>query len=105
MEKNKCTATGKRRYSTIGDAKSALVSTKAHNARKGGSKKSTGKNNIKRSYYCKHCKGFHLSSKDYLSMNKYNENGKTEAKKKKGLIVTKKEVVNWKKDSLPFPKI
>jgi hypothetical protein len=105
MEKNKCFTSGKRRYSTLGDAKIAIISTKSHNNRKGGNKKSTGKNNIKRAYYCKYCTGFHLSSKDYISSTKFAEKGKDELKNKKGLIVTKNEVMNWKHDSLPFPKI
>lgn len=103
MEKDKCFATGKRRFYTAGDAKKALISTKAHNNLKRSSKKSTGKNKIKRFYPCSFCRGYHLSSQDYISTNKYIENNRDDARKKKGLIVFNHEVVDWKNDSLPFP--
>lgn len=105
MERSKCFATGKTRFPTAGDAKKALISTKSHNSLKRDNKKSTGKNKIKRFYPCKFCKGFHLSSHDYTSKTKFIQNNIDDSKKKKGLIVTKHEVVDWKKDSLPFPKI
>lgn len=105
MEKSKCFATGKRRYATPGDAKKAIISTKAHNNLNRSSKKATGKNKIKRYYSCTFCKGFHLSSQDYTSIRKNAKLKREEAKKSKGLIVTKHEVEDWKKDSLPFPKI
>lgn len=105
MERSKCFATGKTRFPTAGEAKIALISTKAHNSLKRNSKKSTGKNKVKRFYPCAFCKGYHLSSQDYLSSYKYIQNNREDAKRKKGLIVTKNEMKDWKKDSLPFPKI
>jgi hypothetical protein len=101
----KCDATGKRRYPTPGDAKKTLLSKLAHNKYKNRSKKAAGKSSMKRYYYCSHCKGFHLTSADYINKNKFKKMHQEFKQKSKGLIVSQEEALLWKKDSLPFPKI
>lgn len=101
----KCSATGKRRYPTSGDAKRTIESKLSINRSKNRSKKSVGKSTLKRYYRCTHCKGYHLTSWDYKSVKTYKKEQELLKQKTKGLIITKEEALKWKKDSLPFPKI
>ena len=101
----KCSATGKCRYPTPGDAKKTLISKLSHNKSKNRSKKACGKSTLKRYYRCQHCNGYHLTSSDYMSKEAFSKVHKEYQKRVKGLIITPQEALNWKKDSLPFPKI
>lgn len=106
MEKRlKCSATGKTRFATIGEAKNKMISYKAHNRSKNKSKRGAGKSSLKRTYLCKHCGGYHLTSEDYKSRNNFNEIHKQYVIKSKGLILTKEEAAVWKADSITFPNI
>lgn len=101
----KCSATGKSRYPTPGDAKKTLISKLSHNKSKKRSKKAAGKSTMRRYYRCPHCKGYHLTSSEYKSKGAFAEIHKEYNQKTKGLIITQEEALKWKKDSLPFPKI
>lgn len=101
----KCNATGKKRYPTPGDAKRTLLSKLAHNKYKKRSKKAAGKSSLKRYYHCSYCKGFHLTSANYVSKTAFDRQYKEFAEKSKGLIISQEEALDWKKDSLPFPKL
>ena len=101
----KCEATGKSRYPTPGDAKYAILIICRRNRGRNRHKKITGKDKIKRYYKCNYCKGFHLTSNDYKPVRELNKEKEKKAQMSKGLIITNEEALQWKKDSLPFPKI
>jgi hypothetical protein len=101
----KCEATGKSRYPTPGDAKNAILIISRRNRTSNRHKKITGKDKIKRYYKCNHCKGFHLTSNDYKPTRTLQKEKLLNAERSKGLIITNEEALQWKKDSLPFPKI
>lgn len=101
----KCNATGKSRYPTPGDAKRAILTITRRNRGKNRHKKITGKNGVKRYYRCSHCKGYHLTSNEYKTIRAYNKEKQKDAERSKGLIITNEEALQWKKDSLPFPKL
>lgn len=101
----KCSATGKSRYPTPGDAKRAILTINRRNRSSNRHKKITGKNKIKRYYKCNHCKGFHLTSNEYKPTRALHKEKLLNAERSKGLIITSEEALQWKKDSLPFPKL
>lgn len=102
----KCSATGKSRYPTPGDAKHAIFVIARRNHGKNRNKKMTGKGGAKRYYKCSHCNGFHLTSTNYRTVRAYmKERIKENEHRSKGLIISNEEALQWKKDSLPFPKI
>lgn len=101
----RCQATGKRRYPTPGDAKASIQTKMCANRSKGRRKKAVGKSTLKRHYYCPHCKGFHLTSSEYGSKQNYIKKVTEYKKKIKGLVLSPEEALQWKKNSLPFPKI
>lgn len=106
---SKCSATGKTRYSTPGEAKEAIVRIKSKNkifdySTKRRIKRRLGKPDQCRHYYCKHCHGFHLTSMDAAPKKKTIEkNFKYRVKKTQGLIKSADEAADWKADGLPFP--
>ena len=101
----KCEATGKSRYPTPGDAKRAILTISRRNRGKNRHKKITGKAGVKRSYHCAYCNGYHLTSADYKSIRQQRKEMQLKQQKVIGLVITDEEALNWKKDSLPFPKI
>lgn len=101
----KCEATGKSRYPTPGDAKKAIATIARRNRGKNRSKKITGKGGVKRSYHCAYCNGYHLTSADYKNIREQRKEMQLKRQKAVGLVITDEEALNWKKDSLPFPKI
>jgi hypothetical protein len=107
---SKCTATGKTRYPTSGDAKTAIQKLKAkktayNNVTQKRVKRRTGKIEQCRFYYCPHCKGWHLTSKEAKLTNKGIEKRFYDRiSKKPNLILTKDQADDWKADGLPFPE-
>ncbi len=99
-ERVKCSATGKRRFATQGEAKSAIVAIHAYNS---GShrKRHKGKSTLSRVYRCAHCKGYHLTSMEYRSHRRYTKD--KQSKEFRELVITPEQAQEWKKDSLPFP--
>lgn len=98
MIKNKCPATGKTIFLNQTIANETMVRIKSHN-KLNKNKKSNGKSNQKRSYFCKWCNGYHLTSiVDFkLSIKK-----KKEINKKAIEFLNSIDYVNWKTDSIPF---
>lgn len=115
MEENhkptKCVATGKTRFATPGEAKSALQKIKARKASYNSIiqkrvKRRSGKPAQCRHYHCPHCKGFHLTSSEAALTNKgiekrFFDNIKSHPST---LILTAEQAKDWKADSLPFPE-
>ena len=66
MENNYCSTSGKKRFATVGDAKSVLTKP-AIPPRVDGRrvKRRMNKRKETRSYYCSDCNGYHLTSKDF----------------------------------------
>lgn len=68
MEDNICSVTGKRIYSTLSDAKNAILTLKTSTSyvwdgnQKRRLKHRQGKVRQKRTYLCDHCNSFHLTS-------------------------------------------
>jgi hypothetical protein len=106
---SKCTATGKTRFSDAGKAKEAILKIKAkkndYNSTTGKRIKRRGRKASQcRQYYCKHCRGFHLTSHqsraNHIEVTKvFNQRVRTT----QGLVITIEEAIHWKADSLPFP--
>lgn len=101
-EKCKCSATGKRRYDSLGEALNNILAFKhtnryKNNISKKRTKKRKGKNSLKRAYFCSSCNGYHITS-----MTVYR---KKEEKKVSNLVCKASDyfVRKWKEDSLPFP--
>lgn len=108
---SKCTATGKTRYPTPGDAKTAMQKLKAkkttyNSITKKRMKRRAGKPDQCRYYRCPHCKGFHLTSSEAALTNKSIEKRFYDKIKSQPdtLILTAKQAENWKANSLPFPE-
>lgn len=99
MIKNKCPATGKTKYISESDANEAMVRIKNINKLKFKNKRSTGKSNQKRSYFCKHCNGFHLTS--IITMNSVIKKHKNRNKIIKEFFKSI-DVEAWKANSIPF---
>lgn len=101
-EKIKCAATGKTRYESSHEAKEVLLNLKTsfkkiegrrikHRAKKVGQK---------RYYWCRECKGFHLTSIS-LFKDKITADKKISVKRKEFFDTF--DITNWKNDSIPFP--
>jgi hypothetical protein len=108
---NKCSATGKTFYPTPGQAKEAMIKIKArakffnYNTRK-RIKHRGGKPQQCRYYYCKFCRGYHLTSMEAAPYEKSIAKRIEERNKSnKGLVISPQEAEQWKQDSLPFPEI
>lgn len=110
MTPSKCHMTGKTRYHDAGTANTAMMRIKAkkdrfNNITNKRYKRRQGKPDQCRSYYCKHCKGFHLTSSSTPIKQKFIEQKfQDRIKVTNGLIVSENEVTSWKDDSLPFPE-
>ena len=106
---SKCSASGKTRFSTPGDAKEALQRIKSKQSlydptTKKRIKRRNGKAAQCRYYYCKHCRGFHLTSSGAAVKQKTIEkNFMQRIRNTEGLVLSETEAAEWKKDSLPFP--
>jgi hypothetical protein len=62
-----------------------------------------GKPDQCRTYYCKECHGWHLTSKEKSkSFRKIKEERKMQIK---GIILNNEQATEWKKNSIPFPDI
>lgn len=99
MKKNKCPATGKTIYDTQSIANEAIINIKSHNSLTLKNKRSTGKSNQKRSYFCKHCKGYHLTSMEIFKVVFKKSKQKNEEVKK---FFNSINIEAWKADSIPF---
>lgn len=104
----KCRATGKHRYPDPGSAKEAITRIKStgrfydHIQNKRINRRA-GKASQCRYYYCKHCCGWHLTSKEKsTSLRKIKEERKLVTKE---VLLTKEQAAEWKKDSAPFPEL
>lgn len=110
VKPSKCFATGKTRYPTPGDAKTAMNKLKAKLSvydplLKKRVKRRIGKPQLCRFYYCSHCKGWHLTSKEAKLTNKSIEKKFLDlVGKQSNLIRTQDQAGDWKADSLPFPE-
>jgi len=105
---NKCKATGKMRYPDPGAAKEAITRIKStgrfydHIQGKRVNRRA-GKPGQCRYYYCKHCHGWHMTSKEQSkSLRKLKEERKIQIK---DVLLNKEEAAEWKKNSIPFPDI
>lgn len=103
---NKCRATGKSRFPDPGSAKEAISRIKNtqrfydHIQGKRVNRRA-GKKAQCRYYYCKHCHGWHLTSKEKsTSLRKFKEERKIQLK---DVVITTEQAAEWKKDSIPFP--
>jgi hypothetical protein len=107
---SKCSATGKTRYATPGDAKKALYKLKSKissydNVTQKRIKRRSGKPAQCRFYRCPLCKGYHLTSSNAALNNKsIQKRFFDKIKPQEGLILTSEQAKNWKADSLPFPE-
>lgn len=106
----KCTASGKTRYPTPGDAKEAMLKIKAKKTAYDSTtlkriKRRNGKQGQCRYYYCKFCHGYHLTSKPTaISHNTFKKIFKERVRNTEGLVRTTEESDAWKADGLPFPE-
>lgn len=103
MKRNKCPVTGKTRYDTATIANEAMIKIKTHNSLNNkdfkSTRRSTGKSNQKRSYFCKYCKGYHLTSMENLIIQYKKQKERNEEVKK---FFTSIDIKAWKEDSIPF---
>ena len=99
MKKNKCPATGKIIYDTQSIANEAIINIKSHNTLNFKNKRSTGKSNQKRSYFCKYCRGYHLTSIEIFKLVFKKSKQKNEKAKK---FFNSINIETWKMDSVPF---
>lgn len=110
MNISKCDVTGKTRYTSPGTAKEAILRIKGKkglydNITKKRLKRRQGKPDQCRTYYCKHCKGYHMTSSASPVMQKTIEkNFQMRVKQTNGLIVSEQEALSWKADGIPFPE-
>jgi len=107
---SKCSATGKTRYPTGGEAKTALQKLKAkltaydHVTQK-RIKRRSGKPAQCRFYRCPFCKGYHLTSSEAaLNTKSIEKRFFDRIKPSEGLVLTKEQAKDWKADGLPFPE-
>lgn len=106
---SKCTATGKTRYATPGDAKQAIQRIKyKKNVYESTTlkrmKRRSGKPDQCRHYYCKECHGHHLtSSPAAITQITIEKQFKQRIKSTEGLVLTKEQAAGWKANGLPFP--
>jgi hypothetical protein len=107
---SKCSASGKTRYPTSGDAKTAIQKLKAkktayNSITQKRIKRRNGKAEQCRSYYCPHCKGWHMTSNEAKLNNKGIEKRFYDRiSKQPNLILTQNQADDWKADGLPFPE-
>ena len=108
---SKCTATGKTRFFDLGNANIAIQKLKSkktayNDITKKRIKRRSGKASQCRSYYCSHCKGWHLTSNvAKLSIKGIEKRFHDRIGKPSLLILTVNQAKDWKADSLPFPNI
>jgi hypothetical protein len=95
----KCDATGKTIFKYQNEAKKAIFDIKTKTSYKPQLKRKRKRKdgNVQRSYYCKYCSGYHLTSHniDFKKNSPIN-------KKVKDFFNTF-DITNWKNNSLPFP--
>lgn len=111
MEKKpKCSATGKTRYDTPGEAKEAMLRLKGttriydYNTGKRFNRRS-GKIAQCRYYRCQHCIGYHLTKQEArMSSRERNKMIKQKIRDTEGLVKNPDEAEKWKADGLPFPE-
>lgn len=102
----KCRATGKVRFHDPGAAKEAIMRIKTTDRfydRIQGKRinRRAGKPGQCRYYHCKECHGWHLTSMEQTkSFRKHKKERKLEIK---DLFPDQEQILEWKKDSLPFP--
>jgi hypothetical protein len=103
MKRNKCPATGKTIFFTQTDANATISSISSHNSlnRKKfkTNKRSNGRSQLKRSYFCVFCKGYHLTSienMDYLYKKQKEQNEETKK------YFESIDIDAWKLNSIPF---
>lgn len=107
---SKCSATGKTRFPTPGDAKKAILHLKHKNklydnVSSKRYKHRRGKAVQCRFYVCKFCKGYHLTSQEaVLTQNRIERIYKQRVRTTEGLVKTPEEAEQWKADGLPFPE-
>lgn len=107
---SKCNATGKTRYYDQNEAKEAMLRIKAKknvydNITKKRLKRRQGKPDQCRVYYCKLCRGYHLTSIAALTLPKTIEKTFMQrVRNTNGLVLSEEEALAWKKDSIPFPE-
>ena len=107
---SKCSATGKTRYYSQSEAKEAMLRIKGKkgmydNITKRRYKRRQGKPDQCRTYYCKHCKGYHLTSSATPVIQKTIEKKfQQRIRQTNGLVVTEQEALAWKADGIPFPE-
>lgn len=107
---SKCNIANKTRYATPGDAKEAMLKIKSMGTQRfynNGIRinRRAGKPRLARFYKCHHCNGYHLTSrKEKIIIKTLNKITEENNKLAKGLVVDADEVIDWKKDSLPFIK-
>jgi hypothetical protein len=105
----KCSASGKTRYQTPGDARQAILRIKyKKNAYESTTlkriKRRSGKPDQCRHYYCKLCKGYHLtSSVNAVSQLTIEKQHQQRVKSTEGLVLTKEQAEAWKANGLSFP--
>jgi hypothetical protein len=108
---SKCSATGKTRFTDSGNAKIAMQKLKSkktayNSVTQKRIKRRSGKPDQCRSYYCSHCKGWHLTSSiAKLSTKGIEKRFHDRIGKPSLLILTVHQAKDWKADSLPFPNI
>jgi hypothetical protein len=106
---SKCNASGKTRYQTPGDARQAILRIKyKKNAYESTTlkriKRRSGKPDQCRHYYCKLCKGYHLtSSSTAISQLTIEKQHLQRIRSTEGLVLTKEQAAAWKANGLPFP--
>jgi hypothetical protein len=103
MKRNKCPSTGKTRYKTNSIARQAIITIKSHNSYNNkffrNNKRSTGKSNQKRVYFCTYCKGYHLTS---IELYSWKSKGPNDAAIQRYKYLNSIDVEAWKADSIPF---
>lgn len=107
---SKCTATGKTRYPTSGDAKNAMQKLKAKKTVYNSItlkriKRRNGKISQCRFYRCPLCKGYHLTSNEAaLNAKGIEKRFNDKIKSHPVLILTEEQAEEWKANGLPFPE-
>lgn len=107
-ERTKCSATGKTRFLTMGDAKAAITSFKSMPRFYQDGKRVNrrmGKVRQSRYYWCVYCNSYHLTSRHKKTLDGYKKEVKPILDKRNAFVVDAQTAIDWKKDSLPFPDI
>jgi hypothetical protein len=100
IQNKKCDATGKTTFKDYHDSLKAIYDIKTNSSYKPLLKRKRNKKdgNIQRSYYCRYCSGYHLTSQD----RKFKKNNIINDKVKS--FFNNFDISNWKKNSIPFPE-